>query len=89
VEYEQTYILYNDLIVGKTDIPKDTLLKVLKSALSTLESLRINLHDTKELLSYTVSSAGLLEESTISTMQGQLDAFIGNLEQSILTASGG
>lgn len=83
-EYEQTYKLYSDLIISKTDIPKDTLLNTLGKALSTLEKLRQSLYDTKDVLDNSITSSDFGED-TINGMQNKISVLLENLEQSILS----
>lgn len=82
--YEETYILYQNNIVWKTDIPKDVLLNILNKALITLENLRTNLHDTSEVLNNSISSM-TFSESMINEMKNQISTLLTNLEQSILS----
>ncbi|MDP2090640.1 MAG: HlyD family efflux transporter periplasmic adaptor subunit [Candidatus Gracilibacteria bacterium] len=85
--YDETYKLYANNVVGKSEIEKDTLLTVLNKALSTLESLRINLHDTKDVLDNSIESYNL-SGNTITNMQNQVSNMLGDLELAILSPSG-
>lgn len=85
-KYEQTYKLYQENIVDKTNIPKDTLIIVLNNALETLNSLRNNLHDTMDLLDNSVTSSNF-DENTLNWMKNQITILIANLEQAILNPS--
>lgn len=84
--YDETYKLYANNVVWKSEIEKDTLLTVLNKALSTLESLRINLHDTKDVLDNSIESYNL-SWNTITNMQNQVSNMLWDLELAILSPS--
>lgn len=84
--YTETYKLYSDNIVWKSEIDKETLLIVLNKALSTLESLRINLHDTKDMLDNSIVSYNF-DTNNISSMQNQISSMLWDLELAILSPS--
>lgn len=84
--YDDTFKLYNENIVDKTNIQKDTLLNVLNNALTTLENLRQNLHDTKDVLDNSITSYNF-DWNTISNMQTQISGMLWELELAILSPS--
>lgn len=63
-QYDRTNALYQSEIVSRTDIPKETLVKVLQNALDTLNSLRNLLHVTMDVLDHSITSARF-DESTL------------------------
>ncbi|MDD2916948.1 MAG: HlyD family efflux transporter periplasmic adaptor subunit, partial [Candidatus Gracilibacteria bacterium] len=86
--YDQTYSLYQSSIVGKTSIPKETLMNMLSQSLLTLENLRQNLHDTKDVLDNSIDSS-IFPADTIATMKNQISTLLSSLELAILTPAGG
>ncbi len=84
--YAETYKLYSDKIVWKSEIDKETLLTVLNKALSTLENLRINLHDSKDMLDNSIVSYNF-DNNSISSMQNQISSMLWDLELAILSPS--
>lgn len=84
--YNETYKLYNDLIVNNNNITKDDLINTLNKSLITLESLRINLHDEKDVLDNSISSINFSDD-TINGIKNQISTFLWNLEQIILSPS--
>lgn len=84
--YEETYKLYNELILNKGNLDKDTLFNVLNNALKTLESLRTSLHDTMDALNSSITS-NYLTEDTLNWMKNQVSTLLENLEQSILSSN--
>ncbi len=83
-QYEETYKMYSESIVGKTNIPKETLVNILNKSLTTLESLRNNLHDTKDMLDKSITSVNF-DGNTLNWMKNQTSAFLWDLEQIILS----
>ncbi|MDD2487626.1 MAG: efflux RND transporter periplasmic adaptor subunit [Candidatus Gracilibacteria bacterium] len=83
-QYGKTYQSYQDNIVNKSDIPKETLLDVLSSALLTLDSLRNALHDTMDMLDNSITSSNF-DDNTLNGLKLQASALVGNLEQAILS----
>jgi hypothetical protein len=58
--------------------------EVLRSALTTLEDLRNNLHDTMDMLDNSISSSNF-DENTLNGMKQQVSTITANLEQAILS----
>lgn len=88
LSYEQTYALYQSSIVGKATVPKDVLTQTLGKALVTLENLRQNLHDTKDVLDNSIVSSNFTLDM-LSSMQNQISTLLSSLEMAILTPTGG
>lgn len=84
--YEKTYEIYNNTIVWKTNIEEKTIDSMLLSALETLELLRDNLHQIKDMLDSSTTSSSLTDEM-LNSMKTQITTIIANLEQAILYPS--
>lgn len=86
-EYKSTYDWYYGNIIGKTDIPKETLNEGLTRSLATLEHLRDMLHAISTVLENSITSS-TFPESDLSALKNKVTAFLSNLELTILDQNG-
>ena len=85
-KYSDTYKYYQENISWKSNIPENKIVLALQKALDTLESLRILLHDSKDVLDNSISSSSF-PDATLNWMKSQISTLISNLEQAILSPS--
>ncbi len=87
-KYRETHDWHYANVAGKNDIPLSLAQEALSRASQTLILERESLHALKSVLEKTVESSAL-PGSEIDRLSQKTDAFLSNLESSLLTSAGG